>query len=64
MTAMTATEPVEAARGLAALLLSIHRDARREARSLPRPEEHAAAARGILGRHAGVLGRGGRARRT
>ena len=40
-----ATDPVAAARGLAALLLSIHRDARREARSLPRPEEHAAAAR-------------------
>ena len=42
-----ATDPVAAARGLASLLLSIHRDARREARSLPRPEEHAAAARGF-----------------
>ena len=42
-----ATDPVAAARGLAALLGSIHRDARREARSLPRPEEHAAAARGF-----------------
>ena len=41
------TDPVAAARGLAALLGSIHRDARREARSLPRPEEHAAAARGL-----------------
>ncbi len=41
----TTTDPVEAARALAALLLSINRDARREARSLPRPEEHAAAAR-------------------
>src|SRR3954447_5277734 len=42
-----AIDPVAAARGLAALLGSIHRDARREARSLPRPEEHAAAARGF-----------------
>jgi hypothetical protein len=47
MTAMTAPDPVTAARGLAALLASIHRAARREARSLPRPEEHEAAARGF-----------------
>src|SRR4051812_40673359 len=41
------TDPVAAAQALAARLASIHRDARREARSLPRPEEHAAAARGF-----------------
>jgi len=41
------TDPTAAARALAALLGSIHRDARREARSLPRPEEYAAAARGF-----------------
>src|SRR5690348_14386249 len=44
-----AIDPVAAAGRLAALLGSIHRDARREARSLPRPEEHAAAARGFWG---------------
>jgi SAM-dependent methyltransferase len=45
--AAAATDPVAAARALAALLERIHRDARRQARSLPRPEEHAAAARGF-----------------
>ena len=41
----TAADPVASARGLAALLLSIHRNSRREARSVPRPEEYAAATR-------------------
>ena len=44
---LSATDPVAAARGLAGLLLAIDRAARREARSLPLPEEHAAAARGF-----------------
>ena len=59
-----ATDPVASARGLAALLLSIHRDARREARSLPREEEYAAAARAFWRHHAGVRRRRGRARRA
>ena len=58
------TDPVAAARGLAALLGSIHRDARREARSLPRPEEHAAAARAFWDAMRACSRRGGRARRT
>jgi len=38
------TDPVASARAFAAVLARIHRDARREARSVPREQEHAAAA--------------------
>jgi extracellular factor (EF) 3-hydroxypalmitic acid methyl ester biosynthesis protein len=44
---LTTTDPVGVARELAAVLQGIHLAARREARSLPRAEEHAAAARGF-----------------